>query len=181
MNFYDIAIRRPVFTAMLMIALVVFGILGYQTLPINLLPSLDIPIVTGDHLAPGCVARGHGVRCHRCHRVGGQHHRGHQAAHLVLGPGRLVGDGHLHPGARHRHRRPGCARQGLRRHRRSCPSTPNRPSSRSSTPTRNPCCGWRSPGSTPANSRTTPTRWSNPGCSRSLESATSSSPVSASP
>ena len=39
MNLYDVAIRRPVFTVMLMLALVVFGILGYQTLPINLLPS----------------------------------------------------------------------------------------------------------------------------------------------
>jgi HAE1 family hydrophobic/amphiphilic exporter-1 len=53
MNLYDVAIRRPVFTAMLMIALVVFGILGYQTLPINLLPSLDIPIVTVITALPG--------------------------------------------------------------------------------------------------------------------------------
>jgi HAE1 family hydrophobic/amphiphilic exporter-1 len=53
MNLYDVAIRRPVFTAMLMIALVVFGILGYQTLPINLLPSLDIPIVTVITYLPG--------------------------------------------------------------------------------------------------------------------------------
>jgi len=53
MNLYDIAIRRPVFTAMMMIALVVFGILGYQTLPINLLPSLDVPIVTVITYLPG--------------------------------------------------------------------------------------------------------------------------------
>jgi HAE1 family hydrophobic/amphiphilic exporter-1 len=53
MNLYDIAIRRPVFTAMLMVALVVFGVLGYQTLPINLLPSLDIPIVTVITYLPG--------------------------------------------------------------------------------------------------------------------------------
>jgi HAE1 family hydrophobic/amphiphilic exporter-1 len=53
MNIYDIAIRRPVFTFMLMVALVVFGILGYQTLPINLLPSLDIPVVTVTTILPG--------------------------------------------------------------------------------------------------------------------------------
>ncbi len=53
MNLYDIAIRRPVFTVMLMVALIVFGILGYQTLPINLLPSLDIPIVTVITILPG--------------------------------------------------------------------------------------------------------------------------------
>jgi HAE1 family hydrophobic/amphiphilic exporter-1 len=53
MNLYDIAIRRPVFTVMLMLALVVFGILGYQTLPINLLPSIDFPMVTVITILPG--------------------------------------------------------------------------------------------------------------------------------
>ncbi|MDX2435949.1 MAG: efflux RND transporter permease subunit [Acidobacteriota bacterium] len=53
MNLYDIAIRRPVFTVMLMVALVVFGVLGYQTLPINLLPSIDFPMVTVITLLPG--------------------------------------------------------------------------------------------------------------------------------
>jgi HAE1 family hydrophobic/amphiphilic exporter-1 len=53
MNLYDVAIRRPVFTAMLMIALIVFGVLGYQTLPVNLLPSLDIPVVTVITILPG--------------------------------------------------------------------------------------------------------------------------------
>jgi HAE1 family hydrophobic/amphiphilic exporter-1 len=53
MNLYDVAIRRPVFTVMLMVALVVFGYLGYQTLPVNLLPSLDIPIVTVITILPG--------------------------------------------------------------------------------------------------------------------------------
>jgi HAE1 family hydrophobic/amphiphilic exporter-1 len=53
MNLYDIAIRRPVFTVMLMLALVVFGILGYQTLPVNLLPSIDFPMVTAITILPG--------------------------------------------------------------------------------------------------------------------------------
>jgi HAE1 family hydrophobic/amphiphilic exporter-1 len=53
MNLYDSAIRRPVFTVMLMMALLAFGILGYQTLPTNLLPSLDIPIVTVITILPG--------------------------------------------------------------------------------------------------------------------------------
>lgn len=53
MNLYDIAIRRPVFTLMMMLALVVFGVLGYQTLPINLLPSIDIPVVTVTTFLPG--------------------------------------------------------------------------------------------------------------------------------
>jgi HAE1 family hydrophobic/amphiphilic exporter-1 len=53
MNLYDTAIRRPVFTIMLMVALIAFGVLGYQTLPTNLLPSLDIPIVTVTTILPG--------------------------------------------------------------------------------------------------------------------------------
>jgi HAE1 family hydrophobic/amphiphilic exporter-1 len=53
MNLYDVAIRRPVFTFMLMLALVVFGVLGYQTLPINLLPSIDFPMVTVITILPG--------------------------------------------------------------------------------------------------------------------------------
>jgi len=53
MNLYDIAIRRPVFTVMMMVALVVFGILGYQALPINLLPSIEFPMVTVITILPG--------------------------------------------------------------------------------------------------------------------------------
>ncbi len=53
MNLYEIAIRRPVFVLMVMLALVVFGVLGYQSLPINLLPSIDIPVVTVTTFLPG--------------------------------------------------------------------------------------------------------------------------------
>lgn len=53
MNLSEIAIRRPIFTLMLMLALVIFGVLGYQTLPVNLLPSLDVPIVTVITVLPG--------------------------------------------------------------------------------------------------------------------------------
>ncbi len=53
MNLYDVAIRRPVFATMMMVALVVFGLLGYQSLPVNLLPSLDIPVVTVVTMLPG--------------------------------------------------------------------------------------------------------------------------------
>ncbi len=53
MNLYDVAIRRPVFTIMLMVALLIFGVLGYVELPINLLPSLEIPIVTVFTVLPG--------------------------------------------------------------------------------------------------------------------------------
>ncbi|MCP4657954.1 MAG: efflux RND transporter permease subunit [bacterium] len=53
MSLFEVAIHRPVFTVMLMLALVVFGIFGYTALPIDLLPSLDIPQVTVTTTLPG--------------------------------------------------------------------------------------------------------------------------------
>ena len=40
------AIRRPVFTTMVITALVVFGAIAYQSLPTSLFPDVDFPIVT---------------------------------------------------------------------------------------------------------------------------------------
>ncbi|MCI0633467.1 MAG: efflux RND transporter permease subunit, partial [Actinobacteria bacterium] len=42
----DTAIRRPIFTIMLMTALVLFGVLGYRALGINQFPDVDFPTVT---------------------------------------------------------------------------------------------------------------------------------------
>jgi HAE1 family hydrophobic/amphiphilic exporter-1 len=53
MNLYDVAIRRPVFTIMLMSALVIFGALGYVALPINIMPKMDLPVVTVMTMLPG--------------------------------------------------------------------------------------------------------------------------------
>jgi HAE1 family hydrophobic/amphiphilic exporter-1 len=41
-----LAIKRPVFTTMMMALLVVLGIFGYRRLPIDQFPEVDIPIVT---------------------------------------------------------------------------------------------------------------------------------------
>ncbi|GJG89510.1 hypothetical protein tb265_46910 [Gemmatimonadetes bacterium T265] len=41
-----LAIRRPVFTAMVMLGLVVLGLFGYSKLPIDQFPNVDIPVVT---------------------------------------------------------------------------------------------------------------------------------------
>src|SRR5688500_17868939 len=41
-----VAIRRPVFTTMMMALLIVLGIFGYQRLPIDEFPDVDIPVVT---------------------------------------------------------------------------------------------------------------------------------------
>ncbi|MBA4072370.1 MAG: AcrB/AcrD/AcrF family protein [Gemmatimonas sp.] len=51
-----LAIRRPVFTAMMMSALVVLGFFSYRRLPIDLFPKVDMPIVTVQTVYPGASA-----------------------------------------------------------------------------------------------------------------------------
>jgi HAE1 family hydrophobic/amphiphilic exporter-1 len=48
-----VSIRRPVFTTMLMLGLVVLGIFSYRRLPIDQFPDVDIPTVTVQTVYPG--------------------------------------------------------------------------------------------------------------------------------
>jgi HAE1 family hydrophobic/amphiphilic exporter-1 len=48
-----IAIRRPVFTTMVMIGLIVLGVFGYRRLPIDEYPQVDIPVVSVQTTYPG--------------------------------------------------------------------------------------------------------------------------------
>ncbi|MBX6364943.1 MAG: efflux RND transporter permease subunit [Gemmatimonadetes bacterium] len=48
-----VAIRRPVFTAMVMLGLVVLGIFSFRQLPIDQFPNVDIPVVTVQTVYPG--------------------------------------------------------------------------------------------------------------------------------
>lgn len=48
-----VAIRRPVFTAMMMIGLVVLGLFSFRRLPIDQYPEVDIPIVSVQTVYPG--------------------------------------------------------------------------------------------------------------------------------
>ena len=50
------AIRRPVFTTMMMVGLVVLGLFGYRRLPIDQFPDVDIPVVTVQTTYPGASA-----------------------------------------------------------------------------------------------------------------------------
>ncbi|HUF90540.1 MAG TPA: efflux RND transporter permease subunit [Gemmatimonadota bacterium] len=49
----DTAIRRPIFTIMVMSALVLFGYLGYRSLGINQFPNVDFPTVSVTTILPG--------------------------------------------------------------------------------------------------------------------------------
>ena len=51
-----LAIRRPVFTAMVMTALIVLGFFSYRRLPIDQFPAVDLPIVTVQTTYPGASA-----------------------------------------------------------------------------------------------------------------------------
>jgi HAE1 family hydrophobic/amphiphilic exporter-1 len=53
-----VAIRRPVFTAMLMVGLVVMGLFSYRRLAIDQFPAIDLPIVTVQTTFPGASAEG---------------------------------------------------------------------------------------------------------------------------
>ena len=46
MSIWDICIRRPVFTAMLVSAPIVLGIASYARLGVELFPNVDVPVVT---------------------------------------------------------------------------------------------------------------------------------------
>jgi HAE1 family hydrophobic/amphiphilic exporter-1 len=48
-----VSIRRPVFTTMMMVLLVVLGLFGYRRLPIDQFPEVDIPVVTVQTVYPG--------------------------------------------------------------------------------------------------------------------------------
>jgi hydrophobic/amphiphilic exporter-1 (mainly G- bacteria), HAE1 family len=49
----DTSIKRPIFTAMIMMAIVVFGAVMYQKLSVDLFPKVDFPIVTVTVVYPG--------------------------------------------------------------------------------------------------------------------------------
>ncbi|MDF1503392.1 efflux RND transporter permease subunit [Roseisolibacter sp. H3M3-2] len=51
-----LAIRRPVFTTMMMVLLVVLGIFGYRGLAIDQFPDVDLPVVTVQTVYPGASA-----------------------------------------------------------------------------------------------------------------------------
>jgi HAE1 family hydrophobic/amphiphilic exporter-1 len=49
----DLSVKQPVFATMMMVALVVLGIFSYIELPIDLMPNVDLPVVTIQTLYPG--------------------------------------------------------------------------------------------------------------------------------
>ena len=55
MNIAEIFIRRPVMTTLVMFAILLFGIIGLRTLPINALPNVDFPTLVVTASLPGAA------------------------------------------------------------------------------------------------------------------------------
>jgi HAE1 family hydrophobic/amphiphilic exporter-1 len=49
----DLSIKQPVFITMIMLLTIVFGLLSFSTMPVNLLPDFEVPIVTVQVSYPG--------------------------------------------------------------------------------------------------------------------------------
>lgn len=57
MNLSEISIRRPVFTAMLSIAIMVLGYIGFTRIPVDLYPKVEFPVVSVVTVYPGASPR----------------------------------------------------------------------------------------------------------------------------
>ncbi|MFH1243448.1 MAG: efflux RND transporter permease subunit, partial [Pseudomonadota bacterium] len=53
MNIAEIFIRRPVMTTLVMVAILLFGIMGYRQLPVSDLPNVDFPTLLVSADLPG--------------------------------------------------------------------------------------------------------------------------------
>jgi hydrophobic/amphiphilic exporter-1 (mainly G- bacteria), HAE1 family len=53
MNISEIFIRRPIMTTLVMLAILLFGIMGYQLLPVSDLPNVDFPTILVSASLPG--------------------------------------------------------------------------------------------------------------------------------
>ncbi|MCI0476576.1 MAG: efflux RND transporter permease subunit, partial [Anaerolineales bacterium] len=53
MNIANVSIRQPVFIAMLMLALIVVGFIGYSRMPVDLMPNINAPYVSVTTIYPG--------------------------------------------------------------------------------------------------------------------------------
>ncbi len=53
MNITELFIRRPVMTALVMMGILLFGVVGYRSLPVSDLPNIDFPTLQVQAQLPG--------------------------------------------------------------------------------------------------------------------------------
>src|ERR1700691_5044054 len=56
MDLGTLCIKRPVMTTLFMFAIILFGVIGYQSLPISNLPNVDFPTIQVTGAVPGASA-----------------------------------------------------------------------------------------------------------------------------
>jgi multidrug efflux pump subunit AcrB len=57
MNFFELCIRRPVLTTLLMVSIIMAGIFGYRLLPVSALPRVDFPTININANLPGATRK----------------------------------------------------------------------------------------------------------------------------
>jgi len=58
MTLSDVSIRRPVLTWMMILALIVFGVLGYERLGVDQYPNMEFPVLTVNAVLEGATPQG---------------------------------------------------------------------------------------------------------------------------
>ena len=58
MRLPEVAVKRPVATAMLFVAMLIFGLVSLWKLPLDVLPELELPTLTVITVYPGAAADG---------------------------------------------------------------------------------------------------------------------------
>ena len=53
MSISELFIRRPVMTTLVMLAILLFGVMGYRQLPVSDLPNVDFPTIPDPANLPG--------------------------------------------------------------------------------------------------------------------------------
>ena len=53
MNLSEVFIKRPVATTLLVLAIAIFGVMGYRQLPVSDLPTIDFPTIQVQASLPG--------------------------------------------------------------------------------------------------------------------------------
>ena len=114
MTLSDVAIRRPVFTGMMSVTLIVLGVLGYRRLGTDLYPDVVVPVRHHLDRLPRREPRGHRAVGDPAGRGRGLVAPGHQERLLVVARGRLDGVHRVPALGRARGRGPERPRQGRR-------------------------------------------------------------------
>ena len=110
MDLTTLFIRRPVMTTLVMIAILVFGVVAYQQLPVSDLPNVDFPTITVSATLPGTRAADDGGDGGDAAREVVLDHRRHRQHDVDVEP-RAVADRRA-VRARPEHRRGGAGRPG---------------------------------------------------------------------